>query len=195
MSADPIIPEVKNKIEINANYNLSDAMTDLLKQIANSSTPVNNVQFTINLTQSTPSVPALPTGVSIRQVFADPQNNGALKVRISFVPDDPKQPASTIVKDHDIGEKDDWERILGNPENVNIDTGIAVLRVSEDVQGGVTTWLPNDNTQNIIVFESKPPAPEPGQPVDLAAFLSCMSTKTGIGRSYPDALSACLNQW
>ncbi len=192
--SDPVNPGAPNTIHINADNALSEAAANLLRQIANSPAAVNNIQFAINLAPPTPPAPVLPAGVSVRQVFPDPQNNAVLKVRISFISEDPTKQEDPSVRNHDIGEKDDWERLLGDPQNVDIDSGIAILRIDEDGQGAVTTWLPNDITKKPIVFDLKQASPEPGDPVDLAAFLACMSEKTGNGKSYADALSACLNQ-
>src|SRR4030067_3508 len=98
---------------------------------------------------------------------------------------DPTKEASSNVRDPDLGEKDDWERLLGDRPNLDIDTGVAILRISEDNEGGRTTWLPNNTGENKIEFTVRQASPEPGDPVDLAAFLNCMSASLAAGQSYP----------
>lgn len=146
---------------------------------------VSSIQITINLgqpvggtkTQSRDieiSEDEPPAGTLIRQVLSDELNQK--KVRITFVPDDSGQNNSTKVTDPDVGDKSTWEKLLGRPAEVDIDDGITLLRFNP--AGGVTTWVPNDLSGNLInhVFQETPH--EPGG-ISYGEFIDCWKENGG----------------
>jgi hypothetical protein len=140
---------------------------------------VKSIQITINLGKPTPDVlpnpSQAPMGAFIRQVFLEPGNNPIKKIRTSFVPDDLTQEASTQVADPDPGELAKWKELLGDPQNIDIDTGDIIMRLNEE--GGTATWLPENADLDPIIHRFKQKTEEEPGGATIGDFIQCWIEK------------------
>ncbi len=170
------------------------AVAETLQQLAANPEALGTLQFTIRVEQPAQAEAGNPPAyVAMRQVFTDPQDNTA-KVRITFLADGLKEEAVIDVRAVDIGEKSDWERLLGNPI-VDIDTGITIIRLIDDTHNGAAVWMPNNgNIAEIITAVIVPMVPPGGTDSNLAAFLKCMKQQKALRKTYAQSLCECLHQ-
>ena len=132
----------------------------------------------------------LYTGVWVRQVL-----KGKQKVRISFIPDDFASPSQYTIRKLDEGEKSTWVELLGDPEDIDIDTGITLLRFNKENTQCNATWLPNSSKPNKEIFNKFQRAEDPGGGFDSGGveYRACMADNAN--KSFIEANAACLGQW
>ena len=129
----------------------------------------------------------LHTGVWVRQLLM-----GKRKVRISYLPDG-LGPAQSTIRKFDEGEKSTWIELLGDPQDVDVDKGITLLRFNEANNRCYATWLPASGQQEKIHNIYERPEPEPGEGEGGAEYRKCMSDNAG--KSFIEANAICLSQW
>jgi hypothetical protein len=143
----------------------------------NASSEVKSIQITINLGQATENVvlpeSQAPMGTFIRQVLLAADNSK--QIRTSFVPDNLANDTSIQITPSDPGELAKWKQLLGDPENIDIDTGDIVMRLEEE--GGTITWLPEGIGQDPIVRRFQPRTEgEPGG-ATITDFMQCFAAE------------------
>jgi hypothetical protein len=178
--------------------NVDEALRALLKAISESPGDVGNLQITLNVTGSpSPKDPGLDftAGSYMRRVLPDPANPGTKKLVLHFIPDVPQAAIESDFRDHpDPGNKATWKKLLGDPQDVDIDEGTIVLRMDKTADSFTINWLSDvTGVQPIRVTLTRP---DPDSPVpltvDLAAFLECMGANSDL--SPPARLTVCLSQ-
>ena len=179
------------------NSSVDEALRALLKAISESPGSTENFQLTLNVSGATPAAnPALDftAGNYIRQVFPDAANPGMKKIATTFLPDNPTAEVETDVQPHNPGDKVTWKGLLNDPPGIDIDAGIAILRMDQAVENITITWLPNSEGVPLLrVHRTKSEVSIEGGPiVNLAKFLNCTSANTQM--SYPARLAHCLPQ-
>jgi len=119
-------------------------------------------------------------GSWVRQVFIDAQ--GLKKIATTFVPDNPEEAADREIEDYDDENTNDWEQLLGDPP-VNIDEGIAILRLDNEAELATTTWLPNEEGLDILrkTLKQIPEQPD-GPTVNLRDFRDCFRNQAALER-------------
>lgn len=130
----------------------------------------------------------LHTGVWVRQIL-----KGKRKVRISFIPDDFDTPSQHTIRKLDAGEKSTWIELLGDPDDIDIDTGITILRFNKQSTKCNATWMPNDPKQKEIFNVYEKPESGSGNPEGGTDYLRCMAENSA--KSFIDANATCLSQW
>jgi hypothetical protein len=116
------------------------------------------------------------SGSWIRQVYADDQGNK--RIAISFLPDEPAEDTDSVVNDHDPGSKSTWNQLLGDPTDIDIDDGVAILRIDEEAQTTSATWLPNQEGVDLIRLKLLQNPPEPGDvSANQSNFRACFSSQ------------------
>lgn len=182
MSEDPLIPVP------NPSDSLSQAAGNLLRQVADNPTAVRTVQITIHLEQPARNQPITvhaEAGTWMRRVLSDGQ------VVVSWVPDDASQTAEQEVHTADLAEKMTWVELLRDPP-VDIDTGLAFLRLNPDSETGIARWLPNNVAEAEIRVIVEQGAGTPGG-VDLRQFRNCQNQHISHGLSRVAAFRRCLH--
>jgi hypothetical protein len=170
-------------------------VANLLQQIAGNIDALTTLQFVIKVTQPVVAEEDPPACIAIRQVFQDSQNNNALKVRITFLPDGLHEEPVIDIRDDSIGERADWRHVLNDPQNVDINTGICLVRLPSNEQAGVAIWVPNDcNANNIIIAPIVAAIPAGGNDTNLRDFRKCMRQQKATRRTYAQAFSECIHQ-
>jgi hypothetical protein len=170
-------------------------VANLLQQIAGNVDALTTLQFVIKVTQPAVAEEDPPAHIAIRQVFQDPQNNNAVKVRVTFLPDGLHEEPVIDIRDDSMGERADWRKLLGNPQNVDINTGICLVRPPSDTQGGVAVWIPNDVNANNIISSPIVAVPSPdGTDNSLKAFRRCMRQQRRMRKTYAQAFCECVHQ-
>ena len=138
---------------------------------------VTSIQITINLGKSAES--ALPTpsnapkGVFVRHGFSEPGADPVKKVRLSFIPDDAAQNASSDIFNANQAEPTKWLELLGDPDpaGFDLDAGVIVLRMNED--GGIIAWLPENTNQEPIFLPVKQKVENVPGGVSIGNFIAC----------------------
>jgi hypothetical protein len=119
-------------------------------------------------------------GIWVRQVFTDAQ--GQKKIATTFVPDNPEEAAEREIEDYDDENTDDWKQLLGDPPGINIDEGIAILRLDETAETATTSWVPNIEAGEILRKTLKQTTEQPGQPTaNLREFRNCFRNQAVLG--------------
>lgn len=99
-------------------------------------------------TSTTDEITEFATGSWIRLVFTDEQ--GQKKIETVFVSDNPEKSVEKLIEDYDDENTNDWVQLLGNPQNVNIDEGIAILRLDEEAEIATVTWISSTKGLDIV---------------------------------------------
>jgi hypothetical protein len=190
-------PGETKELSFTAKINETPAnVANLLQQIAGNLDALTTLQFVIKVTQPAVADQDPPACVAIRQAFQDPQNNNALKVRMIFLPDGLHEEPVIDIRDDDIGERTDWRRVLNNPQNVDINTGICLVRLPKDAEAGVAVFIPNDGSANNTIVSPIVAVIPPGNgDTNLKAFLKCVKNQQrAMRKTYAQAFSECLHQ-
>jgi hypothetical protein len=117
-------------------------------------------------------------GSWVRQVFVD--DLGQKKIATTFVPDNHAKEVEREIEDYDDEDTDDWKQFLGDPP-INIDEGVAVLRLDDEAEIAISTWLPNEEGIEIIRNTLKKTAESPGEPTaNLSDFRNCFRNQAGL---------------
>jgi hypothetical protein len=99
-----------------------------------------------------------------------------------------------VVNDHDPGNKSTWKQLLGDPTNINIDEGVAILRIDEEAQTGSATWLPNQEGVDPIRIKLLQNSPDPSDvSANYANFRACFSSQPADW-SFGAKFNKCLPQ-
>jgi hypothetical protein len=133
----------------------------------------SSTEETSTETTSTEEVaPEYSRGSWVRQVFVDAQ--GQKKIAITFVPDNPEDAAEREIDDYDDEDTADWEEFLGDPQGIDIDEGVAILRLDSTAEIATVTWIPNNEGDGILQNTLKQTPEEPGDPTaNLREFRNC----------------------
>ena len=176
---------------------VDEALRSLLTAISDSPGAVEGIQINFKATSPTSAKgPALDfvSGCYVRQVILD--SNNQKKIVLNFIPDNPPEDKAKLtpkVNDHpDPADKVTWEKLLGDPGNINIDEGAIYLRMDQTAESFTVTWLPNTHDlKPVRKYYSKTDPNSPLPPtVDLLAFLTCMQNNAHL--PYPVRLAVCL---
>lgn len=181
--------------EFNFTAKLNEAPADaaaLLQQLAGNVNALTTVQFIVRVTTPNLEEEDLPSFVAIRQVF---QADNGTKVRVTLLPDDLQQQPSVDIRDDNLAERADWLKLLGDPVNVDINTGTTLIRIPGPDQAGVAVWIPNDaNPDNIIKASIPVIQPEGGSDTNLQDFFKCMKQQKALGKTYSQRWCECAHQ-
>jgi hypothetical protein len=167
---------------------LGNVTSALLQEIAKDPGSVDSISIAIKLSQ-----PALPDqsdivpGTLVRQALSSSD------VVTTWIPDNPSQNSERAsVSDQDLAhDKQNWQDLLGldNPPEIDIDTGIALLRMFPDGKTSLAAWCPNDASASVITNFVEQSNGGNGPGLDFGAFWTCVREKGGgVG-----ALNQCLN--
>jgi hypothetical protein len=149
----------------------------------NAASELTSIQITINFgkpqqnvaPQPKPDGSQAPMGAFIRQVCLEAGDNPTKKIRTSFIPDDLTQNASTQIADPDPGELAKWKKLLGDPQNIDVDAGVSIMRMNEE--GGTATWLPENANQDPIIHRFKQKTEEEPGGATIGDFIRCWLDK------------------
>lgn len=189
-------PGDSKELSFTAKINETPAnVANVLQQIAGNMDALTTLQFVIKVIQPAVVEEDPPACIAIRQVFQDPQNNNALKVRVTFLPDGLHEEPAIDIRDDSIGERADWRHVLNDPQNIDINTGICLVRLPKEAEEGVAIWIPNDgNANNTIIAPIVAVLPPGDTDTNLKAFLKCMRRQQAMRKTYARAFSECLHQ-
>ena len=189
-------PEDTKELTFTAKINESpQEVANLLQQISGNIDALTAIQFVIKVVQPAVGNADPPACVVIRQVFQDPQNNNALKVKVTFLADELHAEPEIDIRDDSLGEKADWRHLLNDPQNIDINTGICLVRLPQDANEGVALWIPNDGNANNVIIAPIVEAIQPGTTdSNLKAFLNCMRQQQAMRKTYARSFSECIHQ-
>ena len=120
-------------------------------------------------------------GSWVRQVFTGV--DGQKKISTTFIPDNPEEDAEREIEDYDDEDMNEWEQVLGDPQGINIDEGIAILRLDDEAEIVTATWLPDNEAAEIVRNTLKKTAEHPGEPTaNLRDFRNCFRNLAGLRR-------------
>jgi hypothetical protein len=84
---------------------------------------------------------------------------------------------------------------LNDPQNIDINTGICLVRLPQNANEGVALWIPNDGNANNVIIAPIVEAIQPGTTdSNLKAFLNCMRQQQAMRRTYARSFSECIHQ-
>ena len=177
---------------------VDEALRTLLKALSESPGATENFQLTLNVSGGTAPQPNpdldFTAGIYLRQVVPDAANPALKKIVITFLPDNPLAAPESDIQPFNPGDKATWRRLLNDPVDIDIDTGITILHMDSNADNFTVTWLSNDDgVAPLRAHHSK--ADETGvlpPTVNLTAFLDC--TRANAQLSYPARLSHCMPQ-
>lgn len=169
-------------------------LANLLQQIAGSVDALTTVEFTIKVVQPVAPDENSPAFIAVRQVFADPQNNNATKVKVALLPDELQAEPQVDISDGDAGELIDWE-LLFEPNDIDVNDGICVVYLPTE-GNGIAVWLPKDgNVNKAVIVSVEEKTPPGGTDSNFKAFSKCMKQQQKIMRkTYARAFRECLHQ-
>lgn len=169
-------------------------LANLLQQIAGSVDALTTVEFTIKVVQPAATDENPPAFIAVRQVFADPQNNNAQKVKVALLPDELQAEPQVDISDGEAGELIDWE-LLFEPNDINVNEGICVVYLPKDADG-IAVWIPKDgNVNNVVSVAIEEETPPGGTDSNFKAFSKCMKQQQNIMRkTYARAFRECIHQ-
>jgi len=145
--------------------------------------PTNTTSPEETPTETNPTedeITEFPRGSWVRQVFIDAQGQKT-KIAITFVPDNPEEASEREIDDYDDEDTADWEEFLGDPQGIDIDKGIAILRLDDEAEIATVTWIPNNESDGILRNTIKQTPEEPGDPTaNLREFRICYFAQGAI---------------
>lgn len=132
----------------------------------------------------------LNEGVWTRQVL-----KGKKKERVTFIPDKTTEPVQTTIAKITADSKSAWGNLLGGDPNLDINTGIIIVRFNPDGKSGTAIFLSQLTSQPEIVHAFQQSTPTPGMLGDPGDFVSCLNGKQtilGPNFNFPLAFTECL---